>query len=232
MSSIAIFIVLGGGAVAATQLPKNSVGTKQLKKKAVTAAKIKKNAVTTAKIKKNAVTAAKIKAGAVDGGKILDGSVTGADINPGSVPYSRVVHQARGSSPVGIPEGLGSLTAVPLGNAAYTQEAGRNDTYVGAIDITFDPSCAAPRTVLGVIQVDPTNPTALIASELVSVGQLSGVSTATTRVNMSPYITGGGRFLPAGATPHTLSVGVQIDCAGAGGFATATFAGVDVIGVR
>jgi hypothetical protein len=60
MSSIAVFLVLGGAAVAATQLPKNSVGTKQLKKNAVTAAKIKKNAVTTAKIKNEAVTGAKV----------------------------------------------------------------------------------------------------------------------------------------------------------------------------
>jgi hypothetical protein len=41
MSSIAVFLVLGGAAVAATQLPKNSVGTKQLKKNAVTSAKVK-----------------------------------------------------------------------------------------------------------------------------------------------------------------------------------------------
>jgi hypothetical protein len=44
MSSIAVFLVLGGAAVAATQLPKNSVGTKQLKKEAVSLAKIKKGA--------------------------------------------------------------------------------------------------------------------------------------------------------------------------------------------
>jgi hypothetical protein len=72
MSSIAVFLVLGGAtAFAATQLGKNSVGTKQLKKNAVTAKKIKKNAVTSAKIKKDAV----------NGGKVKDGSLTGADIN-------------------------------------------------------------------------------------------------------------------------------------------------------
>jgi len=42
MSSIAVFFVLGGAAAfAATQLPKNSVGTKQLKKNSVTSAKVK-----------------------------------------------------------------------------------------------------------------------------------------------------------------------------------------------
>lgn len=38
---LALFVALGGGAYAATQLAKNSVGTKQLKKGAVTAAKVK-----------------------------------------------------------------------------------------------------------------------------------------------------------------------------------------------
>jgi hypothetical protein len=60
MSVIAVFIALGATAFAATQLPKNSVGSKQLKKNAVTAAKIKKEAVTGAKIKKDTVTGAKV----------------------------------------------------------------------------------------------------------------------------------------------------------------------------
>jgi hypothetical protein len=41
-ATLALFLALGGAAYAATQLPKNSVGTKQLKKGAVTAAKISK----------------------------------------------------------------------------------------------------------------------------------------------------------------------------------------------
>jgi len=41
MSSIAVFLVLGGAAFAATQLPKNSVGSKQLKKNAVVSSKVK-----------------------------------------------------------------------------------------------------------------------------------------------------------------------------------------------
>jgi len=76
MSSIAVFLVLGGAtAVAAIHLGKNSVGTKQLKANSVTTAKIKKNAITNKKIKNNAVTGAKVK----------DGSLTGADINLSTV---------------------------------------------------------------------------------------------------------------------------------------------------
>jgi hypothetical protein len=72
MSSIAVFLVLGGAtALAAGQLGKNTVGSKQLKKNAVTTAKLKKESVTGKKLKKNAVT----------GDKVKDGSLSGADIN-------------------------------------------------------------------------------------------------------------------------------------------------------
>jgi hypothetical protein len=57
MSSIAVFLVLGGGAaIAAGGLGKNTVGSKQLKKNAVTAVKVK------------------------------DGSLLGADFAPGQLP--------------------------------------------------------------------------------------------------------------------------------------------------
>jgi hypothetical protein len=60
MSSIAVFLVLGGATALAAGLGKNSVGSKQLKKNAVTTAKIKNNAVTTSKIKNGAISGAKI----------------------------------------------------------------------------------------------------------------------------------------------------------------------------
>jgi hypothetical protein len=51
ISTLCLFFVLGGGAAfAATQLPKNSVGTKQLKPNAVTTAKIKDGAISSSKI--------------------------------------------------------------------------------------------------------------------------------------------------------------------------------------
>src|ERR1700755_226048 len=43
-ASLALFLALGGAAYAATQLPKNSVGTNQIRKEAVTAAKIAEKA--------------------------------------------------------------------------------------------------------------------------------------------------------------------------------------------
>lgn len=92
MSSIAVFLVVGG-ATAFAALGKNTVGSKQLKKNAVTSAKIKNNAVTTNKIKKNAVNGAKVK----------DGSLTGADINLGAlgtVPSAANANTVGGNSVV------------------------------------------------------------------------------------------------------------------------------------
>jgi hypothetical protein len=90
MSSIAVFFVLAGSAaIAATVLPKNSVGKKQLKANAVTTAKIKKNAVTGKKIAKNAIRTDKIADGAVTTAKIADNAVTGAKVDEatlGTVP--------------------------------------------------------------------------------------------------------------------------------------------------
>lgn len=50
ISSLALFLALGGVGYAATQLPKNSVGTQQIKKNAVTTVKIKNGSVTGEKI--------------------------------------------------------------------------------------------------------------------------------------------------------------------------------------
>src|SRR3954447_1173061 len=66
MSSIAVFLILGGAtAVAAkkigsNEIKGNSITTGKIKREAVAAAKIKKSAVTTNKIANNAVTTAKI----------------------------------------------------------------------------------------------------------------------------------------------------------------------------
>ena len=66
MSSIAVFLVLGGAAVAAVTLPKDSVGSKQLKK--------------------DSVGTVKIKANAVNGSKVLDGSLEAIDFKAGQLP--------------------------------------------------------------------------------------------------------------------------------------------------
>jgi hypothetical protein len=60
VSSLCLFILLGGGAYAATSLRRNSVGSAQLRNRSVSNPKLARNAVTGAKVK--------------------DGSLTGADV--------------------------------------------------------------------------------------------------------------------------------------------------------
>jgi len=71
MSSIAVFLVLGGGAAYAAK----KIGSNEIKGNSITTGKIKKEAVSASKIKKNSVTTAKIANGAVTGSKLNLGTI-------------------------------------------------------------------------------------------------------------------------------------------------------------
>lgn len=219
MSSIAVFLVLGGAtAFAASQLGRNSVGSKQLKRNAVTAAKIKKNAVTKTKIKK----------GSIDSSKVADGSLTGADLNAGSTPFTQVVYKARGTASVSLPNGVSTY---PLSNATYTQAANRNDSYIGALDVTIQSTCTGTRTVSAYILVDPANPLVPTINDIVSVGEVEDKSagTVTKRINIAPYLVSGVRFESPSPSTHTLDITTQVTCTTGSGV-TATAGAIDVLG--
>jgi hypothetical protein len=229
VSTLALFLVVAGGAAYAARVPKKSVGPSQLKANAVTTAKIKANAVTTRKIKKNAVANAKIKDGAVESAKIADGSVTRTDLAEATLPYSRIVHEARGNSTVQLESEKPAL--YPLANATYTQEAGRDDTVMGALDVSFKPTCTKPRHVQAYILADAPKPTELTTlNEAVAAGLLSDETGEVTggRIKLGTY---GDLFQPATATSHTLSLVAILHC-NTGDGATATFGAVDVIGTK
>jgi hypothetical protein len=73
VSSIALFVVLGGGAYATID---RKIGTKDIKRNAVTTKKINKQAVRAGKMAPNSVRAGKIFDGAVLTDKLADGAVT------------------------------------------------------------------------------------------------------------------------------------------------------------
>jgi hypothetical protein len=89
IATVALFIALGGVAVAAG-LPRNSVGPNQIKRGAVTAAKIRKQAVTSGKIKARAVTPGKLGANAVLPGNLGNGIISTAKIAAGAVVASTI----------------------------------------------------------------------------------------------------------------------------------------------
>jgi hypothetical protein len=71
MSSIAVFLVLGG----ATAFAAKKIGSNEIKGNSITTGKLKKESVTASKLKKNSVTTAKIANGAVTGAKLNLGTV-------------------------------------------------------------------------------------------------------------------------------------------------------------
>ncbi len=111
MSSIAVFLVLGGGAAYAAK----KIGSNEIKGNSITTGKIKKEAVTTSKIKNNSISTAKIQNDAVTGAKVKDGSLTGSDINlttVGTVPNATNAANAGKLNGVAASEYLSSFALV------------------------------------------------------------------------------------------------------------------------
>lgn len=79
MSSLAVFLVLGGGAAVAAK----KIGSNELRGASVTTAKIKRNAVTTSKIRKGSITTSRLAKAVVTNGKLADSSVTAQKLVPG-----------------------------------------------------------------------------------------------------------------------------------------------------
>jgi hypothetical protein len=99
MSSLAVFLVLGGGAAYAAK----KIGSHDLRGGAVTTAKIKRNAVTRSKIKANAISTAKIAKGAVTNARLADGSVSLEKLAPGFIaPAADKLSQAANISSSGV----------------------------------------------------------------------------------------------------------------------------------
>jgi hypothetical protein len=89
VASLALFIALGGAAVAAG-LPKNSVGKNQLKKGAVTSRALANKAVTAGKISPKAVTAGKLGPNAVLPGNLGAGIIDTTKISASAVTAEKI----------------------------------------------------------------------------------------------------------------------------------------------
>jgi hypothetical protein len=121
VATIALFIALGGAAVAAG-LPKHSVGAKQLKRGAVTPAALRKGAVTSPKLAQKSVIVGKLGPSAVLPGNIVDGAITtnklatnaviAAKIKNGVITANKLDNEAVTTAKLG----KDSVTLAKLGN--------------------------------------------------------------------------------------------------------------------
>jgi hypothetical protein len=109
MSSLAVFLVLGGASAYAAK----KIGSNEIKGNSITTGKIKKNAVTTSKIKKNAITTAKIKNAAVTGAKI-NLSTLGTVPSANTANTANIANSVVGRIPFSVFTGPGTHTLVTV----------------------------------------------------------------------------------------------------------------------
>jgi hypothetical protein len=160
MSTIAIFLVLGGGAAYAAK----KINGNQLKGASVTTTKIKRGAVTASKIRKGAVRANKISKGAVTNGKLANGAVTLEKLVPGFVAPTaeKLSHAANVSSTgtvlagsVGIAQAnvshpsdgfycFSGLSPAPVGGVATVDYSESDETVVAQLDTGPGPGTICP----------------------------------------------------------------------------------------
>jgi hypothetical protein len=144
MSSIAVFLVLGGGAAFAA----SKIGTSQIKANAITTGKIKKAAVTTAKIKNNAVTGSKVNESTL--GEVPSAANANAangmhlgklNFVAGANTPNTTIFSANGLTLNADCDGSNelNLTATTSVNNSEIYESGNfDDTYAGGWDDNFD----------------------------------------------------------------------------------------------
>jgi hypothetical protein len=260
MSSIAVFLVLGGAtAFAATQLGKNTVGTKQLKKNAVTAAKIKKGAVngakladgsvTEAKLGPDAVTEGKLKGGAVTAGKLADNSVGAGKLQNGAVTGEKIAAGAvtganinPGSMPFSqitarlrTPSSLNLQTPGATFLGQYVQSPNEDDVFLAGGDVTFDAGCVQPRSAAVYLLLNSPEPN---PENLIGLGVVTdkSVGTVTRRIDIGEFPapgSGGMKRMGGGsAQTHTFFLYIASGSCSSGSGITGSNLGVDVLGTK
>jgi hypothetical protein len=145
IATIALFVALGGAAVAAG-LPKGSVGPRQLKRGAVTTAALRRAAVRSGKLAPKSVIAGKLGPGAVLAGKLANGAVTTAKIANSAVIASSIKNSV--------------VTTNKLNNnAVTTQKLADGSVTPGKLSDEFGPIVAtlkSGQTLRGVFDVGST----------------------------------------------------------------------------
>lgn len=197
IASMALFIALGGAAVAAG-LPKNSVGKQQLKRGAVTSKALARNAVTYGKIAPGAVGPGKLGANTVGPGNIGNGAVTSAKIGGGAVIAASIKNGVVTTNKLQ----NGAVTNAKLGaNAVNTANINNGAVTPAKLSNEFGP-------LLGTLKSGQT---------LRGVFDVGGQGTGATPVSFRDSV--GFQFpLLAAPTANVLAVGANSPaCAGLGG---------------
>lgn len=148
MSSIAVFLILGG----ATAFAAKKIGSNEIKGNSITTGKLKKESVTTAKIKKNSISTSKIQNDAVTGEKVKESTLSevpsaakattattattasNADKVGGSSLVRFAFNQTSPAGPTQILnlDGLQLIANCPAGSVVLTAQTSINDSEISA----------------------------------------------------------------------------------------------------
>jgi hypothetical protein len=124
MSSLAVFLVLGGatafaaGKIGTNQIKANAIVTGKIKKEAVTEGKIKSGAIGTTRLANGAVTAGKLATGAVGANQLADGAVTAAKLGGNAVGNGNIADGAVNGTKITD----GAVTSGKIANGAVTPD--------------------------------------------------------------------------------------------------------------
>jgi hypothetical protein len=146
IATIALFVALGGGAYAATQLPKNSVGAKQLRKGAVNSAKVKDASLMSKDFKAGQLPAGPTGARGAEGPRGLEGARGATGQTGARGPSNAYVDSTAGQITISSAPGtLAATLAVPAGTWAVF---GRVNVFNNGILATGECSVSAGATTL------------------------------------------------------------------------------------
>ncbi len=179
---LALFVAMGGGALAATHVSRNSVGPKQLRKEAVTGAKIKTGAISGAKVADGSLTGSDVQDESLASTDVLNGSLTGGDVQNGSLAGTDLQNE----SLTGIDVQNESLTGVDVQNESLTGGDVQNGTLTGA-DV-LDESLAGTDVLNGSLTGTDVLNESLSGTD-VQAGSLTGGNLATGTVEPSNLAT-------------------------------------------
>jgi hypothetical protein len=133
IACIALFVALGGAAVAAKTASKNSVKTASIANGAVTTAKLRNGAVTTGKLRNGGVTGQKIAPATIGsdqlaGGSVRSGQLGGQVVTEPKIKNGAVSESKLGTGSVSSGKLAPTFLAQLLRNVTYVTETSENDS--------------------------------------------------------------------------------------------------------
>lgn len=144
ISTLCLFMLLGGGAYAASQLPKNSVGARQLKNGAVTGAKIKKGTIDSSKLTPTAVAGLSSQGPKGEPGPAGLRGATGAAGTDGDPGAYATVFASNNAEFSGTHPGFAAVERVELGVYCMTPEGDTSIDHTVASPDAFNSSTEGP----------------------------------------------------------------------------------------